>query len=346
MENRHTPVIAQAPMDGVSDAAFRYITDVHGRPDMLFTEFVPVEGIVHGRAEVLRPFIRHETKTPTIAQIYGTELPAFHTATIIALELGFDGIDINMGCPDKSVSGRGAGAGLIRTPDVARDIVVLVKKGVRDWKNGMNIADLDLRTRMKDASTVLQNRLQPVLKRERHITVSVKTRLGCECSVASEWIPRLAEMQIDWITLHGRTLKQLYTGRADWEEIARAKRSIAGTGVRLFGNGDIQSRQEALDKIQTYQLDGAMIGRASWGNPWVFCDEKPDTNTRLLTALEHCEAYTRLIPDGYFPPLRKHLAWYSRGFEQSSHVRRSLMQVSTLEDVRAILSPFISDIMR
>src|SRR3989344_6611393 len=142
--NLKRPIIGLSPMDGVTDAAFRYICDKYGKPAVLFTEFTSVEGITRGAVKILDAFIYHKTSTPTVAQVYGSTPQSFYDATFVVCEMGFDGIDINMGCPDHNISKRGSGAALIRTPQIAKKIINSVKKASKDYFEGKNIEDTDL----------------------------------------------------------------------------------------------------------------------------------------------------------------------------------------------------------
>jgi len=334
------PIIGQAPMDGVTDAAFRCITDLHGKPDVLFTEFVSVEGVGNGAVRLLDSLITHKTKTPIIGQIYGTEPHHFYTAVIIVASLGFSGIDINMGCPDTSISKRGAGAGLIRTPKLAQEIVKTVQKAQKDWANGITLDDIALRSSIRK----WVSSHQPKNNRRSLLPVSVKTRIGFEEITTSEWIPYLLEVQPAAITIHGRTLKQMYTGNANWDEIAKAAEMAKSSDTLILGNGDVHSRKDGLDKIKKYYLDGVLIGRASFGNPWIFTGEEVTNKVKLETALEHCEAFERLTPEGHFLSLRKHLAWYCKNFRNSAQVRDKLMHVTCVADVEEILHEVISSL--
>ena len=331
-------IIGLAPMDGVTDAAYRYIADTYGKPDLLITEFVSVEGAT----TLLDAFIHHKSTIPTIAQIYGTELEAFYKMTIIACELGFDGIDINMGCPDKSVTGRGAGAGLIRSPKHAQDIVKTVKKAVVDWSDGQSMINANIRPKVYQAVERLKENMELGVTR-KILPVSVKTRMGFDTPIVEDWISNLLEVEPVNITLHGRTLKQMYSGLADWEEIGKASRLAKGSKTYLMGNGDIKSIKDAKEKIKTYGLHGVLIGRASFGNPWLFQEIEPTTNMRLTTALEHCIAFQKYLPEGHFISLRKHMAWYCKGFDGAAEVRAKLMSITSVEDVERILKPLIED---
>ncbi|HRN71051.1 MAG TPA: tRNA-dihydrouridine synthase family protein, partial [Candidatus Woesebacteria bacterium] len=144
-DNLERPIIAMSPMDGVTDAAYRYITDTYGKPAILFTEFTSVEGIAHGATRLLSPFVHHKSKTPIVAQIYGSTPQAFYDTTFVICEMDFDGVDINMGCPDHNIAKKGCGAGLIRTPQLAYNIIKSVKQAVQDWSDGKKIEDTNLK---------------------------------------------------------------------------------------------------------------------------------------------------------------------------------------------------------
>lgn len=335
------PIIGLAPMDGVTDAAFRYISDTIGKPDLLLTEFVSVEGITAGAIALLDAFIYHKTKTPTIAQIYGTEPEAFYQSAFIVCELGFDGIDINMGCPDKSVSGRGAGAGLIRNPERAKAIVKATKQAALDWSEGKKLGDVGLRPKVTNAVRKLQKQLD-ITPIRRLLPVSVKTRIGFDRPVIHEWISHLLETEPVNITIHGRTLKQMYTGLADWDEIGAAAQLAKGSSTTIMGNGDVKSMDDAGKRIKEYGLHGVLIGRATFGNPWLFKREIPSTDMRLRAALAHCEAFERMLPKGHFLSLRKHMAWYCKGFDGAAEIRARLMSIQSVADVRQIVQPLFS----
>ncbi|MEK7634054.1 MAG: tRNA-dihydrouridine synthase family protein [Patescibacteria group bacterium] len=290
-------------MDGITDAPFRYITDIYGKPDIIYTEFISVKGLILGKQSIQRMLLRHKTKTKTVAQFFGCEPEYFYQAAQVALEKGFDGVDINMGCPDKSVFNRGSGAGLILQPKLAKEIILSVKKAV-------------------------QNR----------IPVSVKTRTGYKIPQTKEWISSLLEAEPDVICIHGRTFTQKYSGHADWSQIGIAADLAKKTKTKIFGNGDIKSRDQALQKIKEYNLAGVLIGRAALGNPWIFKGVVPTTQDRFKVLLEHCKKFTEFFPKSDFSIMRKHLAWYVKDFPHAAEVRNELMQVNNIEDVKKILS--------
>jgi len=298
-------------MDGVTDAPFRYITDVIGKPDIIYTEFVSVKGLIIGKPAIQRMLLRHKTKTKMIAQFFGTEPEYFYQSSLVALEKGYDGVDINMGCPDKSVFHKGAGAALIINPSVAKKIILSVKKGIKDGKEKYNI--------------------------EKNITVSIKTRTGYKKPQTKEWISNLLEVEPDVICIHARTFAQKYGGLADWTQIGIAAELMENSKTKLFGNGDIKNRVQALERIKEYNLAGVLIGRGALGNPWIFQGKVPTTKERFEVIIEHCKKFMEFFPSANLSIMRKHLGWYAKDFPHASEVRNELMQVNTIDDVKKIL---------
>lgn len=344
------PIIAMSPMDGVTDAAYRFITDKYGKPSILFTEFTSVEGIAHGATRLLSPFVHHKSDTPQVAQIYGSTSQAFYEATFTVCEMGFDGVDINMGCPDHNIAKKGCGAGLIRTPQVAYDIIKAVQQAVQDWANGKKIEETNLKPaviewikkynlkRHAELDSASGFRIKSGMTTPRNlIPVSVKTRIGYDEIITEDWISTLLEAEPANISVHGRTLVQMYTGLADWEEIGKAAKLIRKTNTSVLGNGDIKSIKEAKEKTKQYDLDGVLIGRALFGNPWFFKEYEPTNEERIKVAIEHCEKFAEMTPELHFLSLRKHLAWYTKGIPGSNDLRRQLMTVENVEDVKRIL---------
>jgi len=298
------PIIGLAPMDGVTDAPMRFITAKYGKPDVIFTEFVSADGIKHGAKRLLRDFKFDEIERPVVAQLFGGDPTAFLEVAKLIVKMGFDGVDINMGCPARKVAGRGEGAGLIKDPDLAAKIIAAVKKGV-DGK----------------------------------IPVSVKTRIGYD-QADSSWWQFLASQDLAVVTVHGRTFKQLYQGKADWEAIARAATLIKQSGTIFLGNGDVESIADAKEKIEKYGVDGVLIGRAAQGNPWVFRGVEVNKEEKLKVALEHSRKFEEIFPEDRFFIMRKHLAWYARGFDGASELRQKLVVTNSADEVEKVISQF------
>ncbi|MDQ3009023.1 MAG: tRNA-dihydrouridine synthase [bacterium] len=338
-----TPIIGLSPMDGVSDHPFRYIQKKYGRPAVLYTEFTSVEGVCHGAKQLLKDFSYDETQRPIIGQIYGTTPEYFRQTAIVLCQLGFDGIDINMGCPAKNVAHSGAGAALIKTPALAQEIIKATKHGVEQWQNGATAADCpDIVASIVTEVETRQSQLPEIYQQVRQIPVSVKTRVGFDQPVIAEWIPTLLEMEPAAIALHGRTLKQQYGGLANWELIGQAKELARSTNTKLLGNGDIHSITEAQEKISTYGLDGVLIGRATMGNPYLYYSESelPTAPSIFEIALEHSELFEKIYADEEkysFLPMRKHLGWYVKNIPDASQIRIELFKASTSQEVKIIL---------
>ncbi len=296
------PIVGLSPMDGVTDAAMRYITAKYGKPDVIFTEFVSADGIKHGAKRLLRDFKFDEIERPVVAQLFGGNPESFFEVAKLIVKMGFDGIDINMGCPAKKVAGRGEGAGLIKSPALAAEIIEAVKKGV-DGK----------------------------------IPVSVKTRIGYD-QPDPNWWKFLAKQDVAAVSMHGRTFKQLYQGKADWEALSEAAKVVRSEKTLFLGNGDVESVVEAKEKAKKYGVDGVLIGRAAQGNPWVFVGKEATREERLKVALEHARKFEEIFPEDRFFIMRKHLAWYARGFDGASELRQKLVQTNSADEVeRAIL---------
>ncbi|OGD85287.1 hypothetical protein A2618_02870 [Candidatus Collierbacteria bacterium RIFOXYD1_FULL_46_26] len=307
---RGLPVVGLSPMDGVTDAAFRYMVAKYGKPDVIFTEFVSVDALHFTQGErrerLLQTFRFDPGERPVVAQVFGRTPELFAEAAELIEDMGFDGIDINMGCPAKKVSEQGAGAGLIRTPKLAQEIIRVTK-----------------------ANTSLP--------------VSVKTRIGVtDKTEMEEWMETLMEVAPAVVSLHGRTLRQLYTGEADWETIARAGEIVHHHGGYILGNGDVKKIKDVRRKTLEYGVDGVLIGRGAEGNPGIFAGIKdPTKEQRLAWAVEHARKFEEIFQNlgvNYFMPVRKHLAWYAHGFPGAGELRQNLMMTNSAEEVAEVIA--------
>lgn len=342
------PIIGLSPMDGVSDHPFRHIQKKYGKPAVVYTEFTSCEGVCHGAVQLLKDFLFDETQRPVIGQIYGTTPEYFRQTAIVLCELGFDGIDINMGCPAKNVAHSGAGAALIKTPKLAQEIIAAVKQGITDWQNGTSAKDCPDLSPEIIAEVERRHAKLPAeyQNRQRRIPVSIKTRMGYDSIVVEDWIKNLLEMEPSAIALHGRTLKQQYGGQADWEVIGRAAAITSQTPTLLLGNGDVQSHTDALEKIRAYNLNGVLIGRATFGNPYVFLSDLQLTQPHksyFEIAIEHAQLYENTFsndPKYNFLPMRKHLGWYVRGVENASQIRVEIYQSNTTQEAVDIFAKY------
>ncbi len=365
-KNIRRPIVGLAPMDGVTDAAYRRIAARHGRPDVVLTEFTNVEGLSRGAQLMLDDFIYSEEERPAVAQIYGSEPESFYKVAVLACALGFDGIDVNMGCPAKNVAARGCGAALIRNPDLAKEILRAAKRGIADWVDGISIDRLGLKPRMpiRVRRMNLDRLGAESIAERRPIPLSVKTRIGYDQIVVEEWVRHLLEEEPAAITLHGRTLKQMYTGSADWEAIGRAAEVIHQTPTLVLGNGDLTSLTMAAEKIRLSGVDGVLIGRGAMGNPWIFenkaqlkdfleakadaplADFVPDLETRFAVLLEHARLFETVKGHPRFAAMRKHFAFYCRGMPRAAELRNRMFQTKDSGEVEKIIADYLGDFRR
>lgn len=349
------PIIGLSPMDGVTDAAFRLIAARHGRPDLIVTEFTHVEGICRGIPAVLRHLAYHEAERPVVAQVFGSEPDTFYKAAHVVAALGFDGLDINMGCPDKAVAAHGCGAALIRTPERALAIIRAAQAGVNDWASGQELVALGLPAGTVESVERMAG-VRPGDQPRRLIPVSVKTRLGYDRVVVDSWIAALLDAEPAAVSIHGRTLAQRYQGEADWDAIARAAALARRTSTLLLGNGDLMTPADVVRRVRETGVHGVLIGRGALGNPWIFRSsdavrtacadpgaDDPDpprveAAERWRVAREHAALFDRLRGHVPFTVMRKHLGWYVRGPENRPGLRARLVQVRDLAELDALLS--------
>jgi nifR3 family TIM-barrel protein len=345
------PLLALAPMDGVTDFAFRSVVKKYGKVDLLWTEFVSVEALCRGAApNLISQFDYNQTQQPIIAQIFGKTPEYFYLVALLVAELGFAGVDINMGCPAKTVAQSGSGAALIAQPKLAQEIIRKTQLAIKDWANGKKLSDcVDVNLKLLKALEK-QKTFWGIKKTERKaIPVSVKTRLGISNNQLDHWLPNLLETELDLISLHGRTLKQGYSGQADWQALAKAGEMIKSTKskTQYFANGDVKNYEEALQKAKLSQADGIMIGRASCGNPFVFLPitkrQQLSTKDFFNLAIEHAELFEKHNlargKDKFFS-MRKHLAWYIKAVPDAAQLRAQLVRSNSAQEVKIILKDY------
>jgi len=289
-----------APMEDVSDQSFRLLCKRFGA-DLVYTEFVNSDGLIRGAASSVAKLNLLDIERPVAIQLYGQHLEAMVEATSIACEAHPDIIDLNFGCPVKKIAGRGAGAGMLR------DIPLLLK-------------------------------ITREVIRVANCPVTVKTRLGwdensiCIDSLAEQ----LQDEGIAALTIHGRTRAQMFTGTADWEAIARVKANPR-LHIPIIGNGDIVTAEGAANAFKKYGVDGIMIGRGTYGRPWIFRDIKhyiatgdllsnPSIDERVKIAREHLQLSLQVKGEvrGIFE-LRRHLGCYFKGLPDFKPIRLSLL---------------------
>jgi len=339
-------IIGLSPMDGITDEAFRLTQCEIAKPDIIFTEFVSAEGLAHNAVKLFDHLLFSPTERPIVAQLFGKDPPSFYFAALILCHLGFDGIDINLGCPAKTVTQHGGGAALINNPVLVSEIVLSVKKAINDFQTDLKI--LSKQKPKKKVFEVINRNLKysyPPLAclAGRWVkeglgeivipTLSLKTRLGIDRSVVNTWIPHLCSLKPDFITLHGRTLKQGFSGAADWDQISIAAQICYDSGTKILGNGDLTSRQMALDYCQKYHTDGALIGRAAMGNPWLFADREVDFQEKFKAMLQHAQHFVTVFPDRRFDPLRRHFLLYVSGHPHARALRQKIVALSGFDQL-------------
>ncbi len=354
-----TPIIGLSPMDGVTDSAFRRTVAYQGKPDVIFTEFTHVHDVCRGPEFLLDNFHYDESERPIVAQLYGKDPELFYQAAHVVCELGFDGLDINMGCPSRNVASSGSGAGLIRTPDLAHAVIRAARQGITDWTAGQTLEAAGLKPVRIDMINRLNARRNHAGARPRMcIPVSVKTRLGYDEVIVEQWIEHLLSESPAVISLHGRTLQQMYRGEADWPAIARAAQVVRGTGTLLFGNGDVQSLSDVVRRVRETGVDGVLVGRAALGAPWFFRDKEqarhcvrtdralatspwtPDLAARFRVLMEHAREFETQWGSRHFRRMRKHLGWYCKGFPRAAALRARMFAVSSVADLESVLADY------
>ena len=333
-EKLPTPFFVLAPMADVTDAAFRRMIAKYsahkradgtiGGPDVMWTEFVSADGLVRatpeGREKLMADLVYDATERPIVAQLFSSDEGHMEYAANLCRELGFDGVDINMGCPDRSIEKQGCGSAMIRNPESAAKIIRAAKKGAKSDEMG-------------------------------GIPVSVKTRLGYNRDQLEEWLPFLLSEEPATVVVHGRTRKEMSKVPARWERIGRAVeiRNEIQKGsefkTRIIGNGDVLSLMDARRKALLSGADGVMLGRAIFGNPWLFHPdltvESIPLKDRLSVMLEHTELFVELLPFKNLAVMKKHYKAYVKDFSGASELRAKLMEQDSVSNIREIVEDFL-----
>jgi nifR3 family TIM-barrel protein len=310
------PLYVLAPMADVTDAAYRAMIAERGKPSVTWTEFVSADGLYHTREiqkmpddenPLMRDLQFSESERPIVAQLFSSKPEMMEYAARLCAELGFDGVDINMGCPDKSIEKQGCGAAMIKNPELAQQIVEAARRGAP------------------------------------HLPVSVKTRIGYNREAIDEWLPMLLEMKLPALTVHLRTRKEMSKVPAHWELMLRvvALRDRISPETLIIGNGDVKTMEEAQQKLTESGADGVMFGRAIFGNPWLFSgrsSEDIDLQERLdaLAALAH--AFQSLRPAKSFHLFKKHIKAFVSGFDGAAELRAQLMECENAAQINETIS--------
>ncbi|MBM3210178.1 tRNA-dihydrouridine synthase [Candidatus Saccharibacteria bacterium] len=302
------PFFILAPMEAVTDVVFRHVVAQAARPDVFFSEFTNATGwAAAGDKAVGGRLVKTDDESPIIAQLWGSKPEAMAKMAIRCRELGFDGIDINMGCPDSSAVKSGGGAGMIRTPQTAAEIIANAKTS--------------------------------------GLPVSVKTRLGfSRVDEWREWLTHILRQDVVNLTIHLRTKKEMSKVPAHYELIPEIKklRDEIAPHTLLTINGDIRDRQHGMELYETYGVDGIMIGRGIFHNPFAF-ERKVTSHTKqellelLNLQLNLHEKYSRELGERKFDPLKRFFKIYVREFDGASELRDSLMRAKSVSEVREIL---------
>jgi len=331
------PILCLAPMADVTDCAFRQIIAKYGKPDIFFTEFVSADGLCSaGREKLLVDFIYSENERPIVAQIFGSNRDNIRDASKLCKELGFDGIDINMGCPDKSVEKQCSGAAMIKDPELAREIIRVAKEGGGG------------------------------------LPVSVKTRIGYNKNEIETWIRELLKEDLAALTIHLRTRKEMSDVSAHWDLMKRILeiRNEMKVETLILGNGDVADTDDAKQKIKETGCDGIMLGRAIFGNPWLFNSTsvnfsslRPSSGAsgskrdpreqkihassipipeKLRVMVEHTKLFEKMLgKHKNFAIMKKHYKAYANGFDGAKELRVKLMETENAEQVENVVNKFL-----
>ncbi len=324
-EKAGRPILVLAPMADVTDAAFRRVIAKYGKPDVMWTEFVSADGLVKanpvGRAKLMMDLIYTEAERPIVAQFFTSDPETMRAAARLALDLGFDGVDINMGCPDRSIEKQGAGAAMMKNPAQARSVLRAAIEGVT--KDGVQM-----------------------------VPVSVKTRLGYNKDTLDEWLPKLLAENPAVVTVHARTRKEMSLVAARWERVARAVeiRNELKSETLIFGNGDALDMEDAIKKGKESGADGVMLGRAIFGNPWLFSGDKHGpTNVpvaeKLNVLIEHTKLFEEILGGTKnFAVMKKHYKAYVNGWDGAKELRMKLMETENAGQVESIISEYLKNL--
>jgi nifR3 family TIM-barrel protein len=302
------PFFALAPLEDVTDAAFRRLIAKHGKPDVMFTEFTSADGLVladaDGQKKLCKKLIFSESERPIVAQLFSSVPEHMEQASKLVAELGFDGVDINMGCPDRAVEKSGCGAALMKNPARARELIRAAKKS--------------------------------------GLPVSLKTRIGYDRDELDTWLSELLAEEPAAIIIHARTRKEMSDVPARWDAISRAVaiRDRAHSSILIIGNGDVRDIADARVKAATTGCDGVMLGRAIYGNPWLFADrsEPLSRRERIEALIKHLALFDELLSDTTnYATMKKHFKAYISGWDGAKELRVRLMNTGSVAEAAGIL---------
>lgn len=310
------PFTVLAPLDGITDVVFRQTILKIGRPHVFFTEFTSCDGLLSvGRARVEEKLLFTSEEQPIVVQLWGTEPESFKKSAEYVRELGFAGIDINMGCPDRTIIRNGACSALIKNPTLALEIIQATQEGAGG------------------------------------LPVSVKTRIGFSTQQLDEWIGLLLQQKLSALTVHLRTVQEMSKVPAHWEQVPQIieMRKKYAAQTLIIGNGDITSLCEVDEKYKKYGCEGFMIGRGIFANPWVFnrsrMDEKISMNERIQTYLEQITLFEKTWKGTKnFANLKKFGKAYINNFSDASLYREKMMQSESLKELKELVKRFKNEL--
>ncbi len=354
------PIFVLAPMADVTDPAFRRIIAKYGKPDVFWTEFVSADGLFlapeQGKKKLLKDLEFSEGEHPIVAQFFTSKIESMEYAAGLAQDLGFDGVDINMGCPDRTIEKQLAGAALMKNPQLARALIRAAKRGAPN------------------------------------LPVSVKTRVGFNKVELDTWLPEILEEEPALVTIHARTRKEMSKVPARWEHVKDAVliRNQISPETLIFGNGDVKNLSEAREKIKETGADGVMLGRAIFGNPWLFAnlaqvklgsqiehperdgrvegarpedirlrastelsrmssvealiEGLPTTEEKLKVLVEHTKLFEELLGGvKNFAIMKKHFKAYVTDFPRAAELRTKLMETSSATEVENLIFDYLKE---
>ncbi len=315
------PFFAMAPMADVTDCVFRELISKYSRhgeegggPDVFWTEFVSTDGLMLGGREALLVDLKFnpDIERPIVAQLFGSNVETMEKAAALCQELGFDGIDINMGCPDKSIEKQGAGAAMIKNPAQARAIIQAAKRGAPN------------------------------------LPISVKTRVGYNKVEIETWIPEILDEGVAALTVHARTRKEMSLVPARWEHVAEVvrMRDAKGLSTKIIGNGDVKNVADGKRLAEETGCDGIMIGRGIFGTPWLFDSmrKEPTIRERFEIMIEHTKRYEEVL-GGHknFAIMKKHYKAYVNNFDGAKELRVELMEAPDAATIEAAVRRFLKE---
>ncbi|MDQ2933306.1 MAG: tRNA-dihydrouridine synthase [bacterium] len=325
------PIFVLAPMANVTDSVFRKVIAKYGKPDVTWTEFVSCDGLISsGRENLLHDLVYSEKERPIVAQLFTGNPDSMKKAAQLVAELDFDGLDINMGCPDRAVEKQGGGAASIKNPKNALAVLQAAREGFSGSTNFLEV-----------------------------IPVSIKTRIGYN-TVDFDWLKILLQQKLPVLTVHLRTRKEMSDVPAHWElmpEIVKLRNEISPETL-IIGNGDVYSTADAAEKVRSSGCDGVMIGRGIFGKPWLFnvehyeAEKAKTPEERLTVMVEHAKLFEKTFQPSLklglakkdiknFAVMKKHFKAYVSGWDGAKELRVKLMETNNAKEVKKIVEEYL-----